>query len=175
MFCKHECPRIVFTTSATLPYSSFPPSSTPFNDSKLGLSFETREQMDESVALLRYNCPSITCPSMLTSWPDLKRHTKSVHGEAMCELCIQHKKVFSHEQLLYVSGALHHHMNKEHAPCGFCDIHFYDTDLLYAHCRHDHEECFICVQLGVRHKYHLNYDRLVSRSVLFACRSDLLL
>jgi hypothetical protein len=33
---------------------------------------------------------------------------------------------------------------------------------LYKHCREMHEECFVCVRLGVRHQYHLNYDRLVS-------------
>lgn len=57
---------------------------------------------------------------------------------------------------------LDQHLEKEHAMCGFCKRWFFDSDGLYKHCRDHHEECFICMKLGIRHQYHLNYDRLVS-------------
>lgn len=53
------------------------------------------------------------------------------------------------------------HLEKQHSMCGFCKRWFYDSDGLYKHCREHHEECFICVRQGIRHQYHLNYDRLV--------------
>jgi hypothetical protein len=161
-FCKHECPRVVFTASPTALFSSLPASSTPFSDAKLGLAFETREQMEDTLALLRFNCPSSTCPSILLGWSDLKRHTRNDHNLALCDFCCTNKKIFTHEHELYTNEGLGKHMDDNHPYCGFCRIHFYDSDLLYAHCRDRHEECFICTRQGIRHQYHLNYDRLVS-------------
>lgn len=34
-FCKTECDRVIFTTSATLPYSAYPPSAIPFTDTRV--------------------------------------------------------------------------------------------------------------------------------------------
>lgn len=117
--------------------------------------------MDDSLALLRFNCPSPSCDSILLGWGDLKRHSKAEHKHSLCELCTQHKKIFSHEHTLYSSLELSAHMPTEHAQCGFCRTWFYDSDLLYAHCRSSHEVCFICVKQGIKHQYHLNYNKLV--------------
>lgn len=168
-FCKHECSRVVFTSSPTLLFTSLPPSSTPFSDAKLGLAFETREQMEDTLALLRFNCPTSSCPSILLGWSDLKRHTKKDHGLSLCDFCCMHKKIFTHEHELYTAEQLSIHTNDVHPYCGFCRIHFYDSDLLYAHCRDRHEECFICTRQGIRHQYHLNYDRLVRLLRILYC------
>lgn len=150
---------MIITPSFSKAYSDFSQLQTPFNDPKLSLRFEQREDMISCLNLLRFNCPE--CDLQLNGWADLKRHTKSIHIKALCDLCCLHKKVFSHEHLLYTSQELNSHMTKDHAPCAFCGIHFYDSDLLYAHCRDRHEECFICMRNGIRHQYHLNYDKLV--------------
>lgn len=117
--------------------------------------------MEDTLALLRFNCPISTCDSILSSWADLKRHTKSDHQLSLCDFCCSNKKIFTHEHETYTTEGLNGHMNAVHPYCGFCRIHFYDSDLLYAHCRDRHEECFICSRQGIRHQYHLNYDRLV--------------
>ena len=122
--------------------------------------------MDDSLALLRFNCPSAACDSILLGWGDLKRHTKGEHKSGLCDLCTQHKKIFSHEHTLYLPLELSAHMPTEHAQCGFCRTWFYDSDLLYAHCRSNHEECFVCVKQGIKHQYHLNYNKLVRPSSL---------
>ncbi len=137
---------------------------------QLGLAFETKEQMSAAVNLLLFNCPieSPPCGQTLQGWADLKRHVRTDHGRELCDLCISNKKIFADEHIAYAPSDLAKHIDKDHAPCGFCRHLprkagiFYDNDILYKHCRDEHEECFICVRQGVRHQYHLNYDRLVS-------------
>lgn len=98
----------------------------------------------------------------------------------MCDLCCTNKRIFAHEHELFhlppslqngggrggrrEASELDAHLEQQHAMCGFCKRWFYDSDELFKHCREQHEECFICVRQGVRHQYHLNYDRLVRLS-----------
>lgn len=180
---------------------------TLFGDrAQLGVLFETRAQLDDTLSLLRFNCPfkpglsdpssaapddpAEACQHILAGWSDLKRHVRSSHHCTLCDLCCSNKKIFTHEHELFAMGGqnqnggasgsstsastsgggrrkgteLDHHLEKEHSMCGFCKRWFFDSDGLYKHCRDHHEECFICMKLGIRHQYHLNYDRLV-RSV----------
>ncbi|SGY39721.1 BQ5605_C003g02268 [Microbotryum silenes-dioicae] len=183
--CKTECDRVVFTSSPDRPYLDFPDSVVPFSDAKvsraqtclacarsaadkarptshrqLGISFETREQMDDSLALLRFNCPISTCDSICLGWGDLKRHVRSSHQSNLCDLCCSNKKIFAHEHSTFANRELNQHIHNDHNSCDFCRRAFYDADQLYAHCRDAHEECFICVRQGIRHQYHLNYSQL---------------
>lgn len=173
---------------------------------QLGILFETRVQLEDTLSLLRFNCPfrpgtiddvatdapdadsagspSDPCPQILTGWSDLKRHVRAAHHSTMCDLCCSNKKIFAHEHELFSlphaappgrhgnapkrESELDVHLEKQHAMCGFCKRWFYDSDGLYKHCREMHEECFVCMRLGVRHQYHLNYDRLVSRKHISA-------
>lgn len=82
------------------------------------------------------------------------------------DLCIRHKKVFSHEHALYPPPLLPVHLPfsgrpskvalKEpieggiHPRCGFCRDCFFGDDELYSHMRERHEECFICKRNGIR-------------------------
>jgi hypothetical protein len=165
---------------------------------QLGVLFETRAQLDDTLSLLRFNCPykpglsdpgsaapddpAEACQHILAGWSDLKRHVRSSHHCTLCDLCCSNKKIFTHEHELFAMSnpnanggggghhqqqgrrkgtELDHHLEKEHSMCGFCKRWFYDSDGLYKHCREQHEECFICTKQGIRHQYHLNYDRLV--------------
>ncbi|GJN94621.1 hypothetical protein Rhopal_007704-T1 [Rhodotorula paludigena] len=188
-FCKTECPTVIFTDSEDKPFEDYAPEHTPFSDTKLGILFETRAQLEDTLSLLRFNCPykpglsdpssaapdspAQACDHILSGWSDLKRHVRSMHHCTLCDLCCSNKKIFAHEHELFstapaAGGAagrkreteLDAHLDKQHAMCGFCKRWFYDSDGLYKHCREQHEECFICVRQGIRHQYHLNYDRL---------------
>lgn len=121
--------------------------------------------MDDSLAFLRFNCPDATCSVISLGWADIKRHVQADHRMSLCDLCCQHKKIFTHEHTLYPQREYQAHIANDHTTCEFCRITFYDSDLLYAHCRDKHEECFICVRSGIRHQYHRNYDRLVRPSL----------
>ncbi|GAA5970452.1 hypothetical protein JCM11641_001714 [Rhodosporidiobolus odoratus] len=189
-FCKTECASVIFTEDEEKPFEEYTAEQTPFSDSKLGILFETRAQLDDTLSLLRFNCPykpglSTTtsaapdspespeaCPQILSGWTDLKRHVRAVHQTTLCDLCCSNKKIFAHEHELFAlpppqtgngrgrRTELDEHQEKHHAMCGFCKRWFYDSDGLYKHCREQHEECFICTRQGIRHQYHLNYDRL---------------
>ena len=83
------------------------------------------------------------------------------------DLCIRHKKVFSHEHALYPPALLALHLPSSngrpsktalkepveggiHPRCAFCRECFFGDDELYSHMRERHEECFICKRNGVR-------------------------
>ncbi|GAA5946699.1 hypothetical protein JCM3775_003137 [Rhodotorula graminis] len=194
-FCKTDCPTVIFTESEDQLFKDYTTESTPFSDTKLGILFESRAQLEDTLSLLRFNCPykpglsdpnsaapdaeDQACDHILSGWSDLKRHVRATHHTTLCDLCCSNKKIFAHEHELFALAnpgqdrhnggggrggrretELDQHLEKQHAMCGFCKRWFYDSDGLYKHCREQHEECFICVRQGVRHQYHLNYDRL---------------
>ncbi|KAI0035050.1 hypothetical protein K488DRAFT_30207, partial [Vararia minispora EC-137] len=178
-FCKEPQPTTIFTISEDRPFSEYTPAEIPFKDGKLSIFFETQEMMEESLVLLRYNCPDSSCDYVATGWNDLKLHARGVHGKLMCDLCLRHKKVFSHEHALYAPDILAVHLPsipqaqryrsslpKDQIPggvhpiCGFDRECFFGDDELYSHMREKHEECFICKRNEVRDQYFRNYDAL---------------
>ena len=156
-----------------------------FKDPKLSVFFETQEMMEDALILLRFNCPDSECAYIGGGWADLRLHVRATHGKLMwfvirfslctfsiynqqldSDLCIRHKKVFSHEHALYPPSLLPVHLPlsgrsskaalKEtieggiHPRCGFCRDCYFGDDELYSHMRERHEECFICKRNGVR-------------------------
>ena len=77
--CKEQQLTVVFTLSPDAPFSSYTPERTPHKDEKLAISFETQEMMQESLFLLRYNCPDPSCDFQATGWNDLKLHVRGTH------------------------------------------------------------------------------------------------
>ncbi|KAF8175993.1 hypothetical protein BJ912DRAFT_1146929 [Pholiota molesta] len=178
-FCKVPQTHVIFTTSTDALYESYTPEAIPFKDAKLAISFETEEMMEETLILLRFNCPDPECDYIANGWSDLRLHVRGMHGKLMCDLCIRHKKVFSHEHSLYSPAMLAAHLPsttqaqrsgksavKEtpaggvHPLCAFCHECFFSDDELYAHMRENHEECFICKRNEVRDQYFQNYESL---------------
>lgn len=51
--------------------------------------------MEDTLALLRFNCPQLNCDYLGTGWADLKKHARNEHGLVFCDLCTKHKKIFS--------------------------------------------------------------------------------
>ena len=119
---------MVFTISADAPWSSYDPNSMPYKDAKLSISFETQEMMEDSLILLRFNCPESTCDYIANGWSDLKLHTRGTHGKVIwyvflaasgsvkeahggdSDLCIRFKKIFAHEHTLYSPNQLPIHL-----------------------------------------------------------------
>ncbi|KAH9066386.1 hypothetical protein EDB87DRAFT_1733220 [Lactarius vividus] len=176
-FCKEPQPTVIFTISSDAPFTSYAPDAIPFQDVKLAISFETQEIMEESLLLLRFNCPDSSCDYIATGWNDLKLHARGNHTKFMCDLCIRHKKVFPHEHALYTSPQLSTHLPSMqrrqqkgvpkdqveggvHPLCEFCRECLFSDDELYTHMRHTHEECFICKRNEIRDKYFQNYEAL---------------
>ena len=74
---------MVFTSSPDAPWSSYTPDTIPYKDAKLAIFFETQEMMEDSLVLLRFNCPDPTCDYIGNGWSDLKLNTRATHGKVM--------------------------------------------------------------------------------------------
>ena len=174
--CRSEAPFVVFTDDASKRYEDFKDAEMTRIDNNLGIKYEKNEIFEDTVLLLRYNCPDKECDVACLGWPDLHRHVKTKHGKIMCDLCTRNKKVFTHEHDLFSYGELRKHERygddnpgaidqsgfKGHPECGFCKQRFYGDDELYTHCREKHERCHICDRRngGANPQYYLNYQEL---------------
>jgi E3 ubiquitin-protein ligase ZNF598 len=156
-------------------FEDFTDNDIAFTDSSLGIKYANNDIHEDTLLLLRYNCPDPSCDVACLGWPDLHRHVRSVHNKMMCDLCTRNKKVFTHEHELFTKDELKRHEQKGddkpgaidqsgfrgHPLCGFCKRHFYSDDELYTHCRERHERCHICDrQNSGRPTYFNNYNTL---------------
>ncbi|KAM5433768.1 putative RING-type E3 ubiquitin transferase [Microsporum canis] len=174
--CRTESDFVIFTNNPAKKFEEFTSSDIDRSDDNLGIKYENFEIFEDTVLLLRYNCPDVDCDIACLGWPDLHRHVKSKHAKVMCDLCTRNKKVFTHEHELFTAALLRKHERygddnpgaidqsgfKGHPECGFCRQRFYGDDELYAHCRDKHERCHICDRRsgGSRPQYYINYDAL---------------
>jgi E3 ubiquitin-protein ligase ZNF598 len=174
--CRTESPFVIFTDNPEKRYEDWKDEEFAKIDENLGIKYERDEILEDTILLLRYNCPDRDCDIACLGWPDLHRHVKSKHGKIMCDLCTRNKKVFTHEHELFSFGELRKHEKfgddnpgaidqsgfKGHPECGFCKQRFYGDDELYNHCRERHERCHICDRRdgGRNPQYYLNYQEL---------------
>ncbi|KAI1621316.1 nuclear receptor [Exophiala viscosa] len=185
--CRTEAPFVIFTDNPEKRFEEFHDNDFVKLDDNLGIKYEKDVILEDTVLLLRYNCPDRDCDVACLGWPDLHRHVKTKHGKMMCDLCTRNKKVFTHEHELFTFGELRKHEKygddnpgavdqsgfKGHPECGFCKQRFYGDDELYTHCREKHERCHICDRRngGRNPQYYLNYQELEKHfeAVHFVC------
>ncbi|KAL1856321.1 hypothetical protein Daus18300_010806 [Diaporthe australafricana] len=173
--CRTPAPFVIFTDDPSKRFEAYTEGDISSVDENIGIRYTNEDIVGDTVLLLRYNCPDLSCDFAGLGWPDLHRHVRSVHHNKMCDLCTRNKKVFTHEHELFTDKALHKHMAhgddrpgdvaqtgfKGHPLCGFCGERFYDDDKLYEHCRNKHERCFICDRRNSRSPhYYQDYDAL---------------
>eukprot|EP00842_Homolaphlyctis_polyrhiza_P002982 jgi/Hompol1/3685/HPOL_001661-RA len=169
---RTEQQHVVFTTQADASFGSFDLAGM-FRDDRLSIFFDSEQAFTQTMTLLRFNCPEPGCSEYLDGWLDLKKHVKAVHRQLLCELCVRHKKVFTHEHSLFTQDeprdpakrgteddhSIKLHL-KQHPDCRFCHTHFYSIDELVGHCREKHEQCFLCLRRGGHNDYYQNYQSL---------------
>ncbi|KAL8710781.1 MAG: hypothetical protein Q9225_007235, partial [Loekoesia sp. 1 TL-2023] len=174
--CRTEAQHVIFTDNPAKRYEEFIDEDFQEMDDVLGIKYEQREIHDDTILLLRYNCPDSSCDIACYGWPDLHRHVKGAHHKVMCDLCTRNKKVFTHEHELFTIPELRKHEKfgddnpgavdqsgfKGHPECGFCRQRFYGDDELYAHCRDKHERCHLCDRRngGRQQQYYVDYNSL---------------
>lgn len=74
-------PCVIFTSSPVAPFSSYKLSELPAKDQRLKIYFDSLEIYEETMILLRFNCPDPNCDvACANGWGELKRHVKSKHG-----------------------------------------------------------------------------------------------
>ncbi|KAJ5104170.1 hypothetical protein N7532_004699 [Penicillium argentinense] len=180
--CRTESAFVIFTDDPVRRFEDFGKNDFARTDDNLGIQYEKDEIFEDTVLLLRYNCPDEGCDVACLGWPDLHRHVKSKHGKVMCrlpeysDLCTRNKKVFTHEHTLFTMAELRRHEKhgddkpgaidqsgfKGHPECGFCRQRFYGDDELYTHCRDKHERCHICDRRSShrQQQYYIDYNAL---------------
>lgn len=166
---------VIFTDDAAKRYQDYADRDVTSTDDNIGIRYTNEDIVGDTVLLLRYNCPDISCDFAGLGWPDLHRHVRSTHNKKMCDLCTRNKKVFTHEHDLFTDKELEKHMRhgddqpgavdqtgfKGHPLCAFCGSRFYDDDKLYEHCRNKHERCFLCDREDPRQPhYYRDYNSL---------------
>ncbi|GBC02440.1 hypothetical protein RclHR1_04620007 [Rhizophagus clarus] len=168
-YCKTEQEKVIFTRKHDKEFQEFKESDIPYFDENLNAYCEDQEMLDDIRLLLEHNCPYSNCDVSCEGWSELKRHVKFTHKLMLCDICIRHKKIFSHEHSLFNNfKELDKHFRegdedsgfKGHPECQFCKRRYYGDDELYEHCRDKHEQCFICVRAGIRHGYYRDYNSL---------------
>ena len=176
LHCRTEAEFVILTDDLTKRYEEFHDQDFIKVDDNLGIKYEKNEILEDTIILLRYNCPDDSCDVACLGWPDLHRHVRSKHGKVMCDLCTRNKKAFTHEHELFTFGELRKHEKfgddnpgaidqsgfRGHPECGFCRKRFYGDDELYQHCKEEHERCHICDRRneGRNPQYYLNYQKL---------------
>ena len=174
--CRAEAKFVIFTDDASKRYEDFTASDFQQVDDVLGIQYEQKEIYDDTLLLLRYNCPDDDCDIACWGWPDLHRHVRGVHHKVLCDLCTRNKKVFTHEHELFTQQELRKHEKfgddnpgavdqsgfKGHPECGFCRQRFYGDDELYVHCRDKHEKCHVCDRRNParQQQYYVDYNSL---------------
>ncbi|KAH0556089.1 hypothetical protein GP486_005977 [Trichoglossum hirsutum] len=174
--CRTHAGYVIFTDEASKRFEDFTQSDFVKQDDNLGIKYENADIFEDTVLLLRYNCPDPECDIACLGWPDLHRHVKSAHQKVMCDLCTRNKKVFTHEHDLFTVSELRKHERfgddnpgavdqsgfKGHPECKFCRQRFYGDDELYEHCRDKHERCYLCDRrsAGRQPQYYVDYNSL---------------
>jgi hypothetical protein len=74
---------VIYTNDATKRYEEFSAADISSSDDNLGIRYENVEICEDTVLLLRYNCPDPSCDVACLGWPDLHRHVKTIHQKAM--------------------------------------------------------------------------------------------
>jgi hypothetical protein len=82
-FTQTESSFVIFTDNSAKSYEEFTESEFVRSDANLGIKYETDDIFEDTVLLLRYNCPDKDCDVACLGWPDLHHHVKSKHGKVM--------------------------------------------------------------------------------------------
>lgn len=83
IFEQTESAFVIFTDDPIKRFEAFTPADFARTDENLGIKYEKDEIFEDTVLLLRYNCPDKDCDVACLGWPDLHRHVKTKHGKAM--------------------------------------------------------------------------------------------
>ena len=175
-YCRLEAASVIFTDDAEKRYEKFTDADFFRTDGNLGIAYENPDIFEDTVLLLRYNCPDPSCDAACMGWPDLHRHVRKTHQKMMCDLCTRNRKIFTHEHELFTQAELKRHEKhgddnpgaidqsgfQGHPECGFCRQRFFGDDELYAHCREKHERCHLCDRRtgGQNPQYYIDYNAL---------------
>ena len=74
---------VVFSDDASKNFEDFKYADFVTVDKELGIRYESHDILQDTVLLLRFNCPDPSCDVACLGWPDLHRHVKTIHHKIM--------------------------------------------------------------------------------------------
>jgi hypothetical protein len=74
---------VIFSKDESKRFEEFQESELVTRNDALGVKFEDQTIADDTVLLLRYNCPDANCDLACRGWPDLHRHVRNVHNKVL--------------------------------------------------------------------------------------------
>lgn len=189
VICQQQCPS-VFATRAmgdyteTIGASAF--SELPkralrkelHHDKQLNMFFDDQVvcRKVESLRGLQCSvCPTDGAHQNFTTLKQLKQHLRERHERTFCDVCLEGRKVFVTQQLVYTRAQLDSHKFgkcdaideplggfKGHPSCRFCKGKcFYDESVIYAHMQSAHETCHLCRRASPdTYTYYKDYNEL---------------
>eukprot|EP00890_Picochlorum_soloecismus_P004624 jgi/Picsp_1/5162/NSC_02525-R1_protein len=122
-----------------------------------------------------YSHPGVGDGKTFKSLKALQQQLKRDKNAQFCSICLEGRKVFLSEQLIYSKNELERHMRrgdedgpmsnysgfKGHPECRFCRRRFYGENEIYHHMHSTHEECFICKRAEPSsHVYYRDYAEM---------------
>ena len=189
VICQQQCPS-VFATRAmgdyteTIGASAF--SELPkralrkelHHDKQLNMFFDDQVvcRKVESLRGLQCSvCPTDGAHQNFTTLKQLKQHLRERHERTFCDVCLEGRKVFVTQQLVYTRAQLDSHKFgkcdaideplggfKGHPSCRFCKGKcFYDESVIYTHMQSAHETCHLCRRASPdTYTYYEDYNEL---------------
>lgn len=137
--------------------------------------FDDTSHCEELKSMCRFSHPLIRDGKRFSSLKALKQELKATQNAQFCPICVEGRKVFISEQLIYTKQQLNKHMKqgdddgpmsrstgfKGHPECVYCSKRFYGENEQYEHMTRVHEECFLCKRANPHtHVYYQNYSAL---------------
>eukprot|EP00884_Botryococcus_braunii_P010308 jgi/Botrbrau1/19279/Bobra.0073s0026.2 len=145
--------------------------------------FDDRDHFNETKKLCSFTHPvlcetkdgrKIDQPPKFATLQDLKKYLQQEMQLQFCDICLEGRKVFVAEQILYskqeldrhqksgdVTGPLSESSFKGHPLCKFCRKRFYGDNEMFTHMQHSHETCFLCRRSRPdKYLYYRDYSEL---------------
>lgn len=181
VYCQQPCSRVFVTRFAgdytkSLSKDDFEHLDTAYECIKEAQAyFDDASHCEELMNMCRFSHPLIGNGRRFSSLKALKQELKASRNAQFCPICLEGRKVFISEQLIYTKNQLNKHMKqgddegpmsrstgfKGHPECVYCSKRFYGENEQYEHMTRVHEECFLCKRANPHtHVYYQNYSAL---------------
>ncbi len=74
---------VIFTDNSSKEYQDFADADLVNVDENLGVKYESSDILQDTILLLRFNCPDPSCDIACMGWADLYGHVSNAHHKVM--------------------------------------------------------------------------------------------
>ncbi|RWS07991.1 zinc finger protein 598-like isoform X3 [Dinothrombium tinctorium] len=164
--CRRDLRKVIYTCNRHYKFDESDLQKCIHYNDEYQIYFQSEVVLEAYGKLLEHKC--CLCKVSFKDLKELEKHLQKEHSFYLCDLCVEHLKVFSHERKYYSWRDLGTHKktgdpddtsHRGHPICRFCETRFFDDELLHKHLRCDHFFCHICDPSG-QNKFFGTYSTL---------------